>query len=77
MLISELKVGRKARIVALLKGDKCYRQSLIAMGLIPGTEMVISRIAPLGDPVEILVRGVALTLRKREALILQIEEISA
>jgi len=52
-----------------------YRQRLIAMGLIPGTEFTVSRMAPLGDPIEILVRGFALSLRKHEASILQIVEV--
>lgn len=73
MHLSDLKIGNKARIVSLMAGDKFYRQRLIAMGLIPGTEFIVSRIAPLGDPIEILVRGYALSLRKSEAHILQIE----
>lgn len=73
MRVSELHVGHKARIIALHSGDKVYRQRLIAMGLIPGTEFTVSRMAPLGDPIEILVRGFALSLRKEEANILQIE----
>jgi ferrous iron transport protein A len=75
MQVSELKVGHKARITSLLKGDGVYRQKLIAMGLIPGTEFVVTRMAPLGDPIEISVRGFALSLRKNEASILQIESI--
>lgn len=73
MQIGELKIGHRARVVALSVGNKMYRQRLIAMGLIPGTEFVVSRIAPLGDPIEILVRGFALSLRKDEANLVQIE----
>jgi ferrous iron transport protein A len=76
MQIGELKVGQTARVVSLSPGDKAYRQRLIAMGLIPGTEFTLSRIAPLGDPVEIRVRGFALSLRKAEAGMLQIEPIT-
>lgn len=75
MQFCDLKTGAKARILALAPGEKVYRQRLIAMGLIPGTEFTVSRIAPLGDPIEILVRGYALSLRKHEANILKIEEI--
>ena len=73
MQFRELKVGQKAKVVSLKAGDKVYRQRLIAMGLIPGTEFAVSRMAPLGDPIEILVRGFALSLRKAEAGLLQIE----
>lgn len=76
MQISELKVGDKAKIISLKKGDKTYRQRLMAMGLIPGTEFTVSRMAPLGDPIEILVRGFALSLRKAEAHILQLEGVA-
>jgi len=76
MLLSELKVGQMAKITALAGGDRPYRQRLIAMGLIPGTAFSISRKAPFGDPIEILVRGYALCLRKQEANILQIEEMA-
>lgn len=75
MRVSELKIGYKARITALKGGEKTYRQRLIAMGLIPGTEFTVSRMAPLGDPIEILVRGFTLSLRKSEANILQIEAL--
>jgi ferrous iron transport protein A len=46
------------------------------MGLIPGTTFVVSRIAPLGDPIEITVRGFALSLRKGEAVILKIQGVT-
>lgn len=75
MQLSELTVGRKARVISLGKGNKAYRQRLIAMGLLPGTEFVVSRMAPFGDPIEITVRGFALGLRKHEANLLQIEVI--
>jgi Fe2+ transport system protein FeoA len=73
MRVSDLKIGNKARVVSFSAGNKAYRQRLIAMGLIPGTEFTVARMAPLGDPIEILVRGYALSLRKSEANILQIE----
>jgi ferrous iron transport protein A len=75
MQFSDLKTGQSARVVAIGKGDKVYRQRLIAMGILPGTEFTVSRLAPLGDPVEIRVRGFALSLRKNEASMLQIEAV--
>ena len=76
MLLAEMKVGHKGRIVAIKPDKTLYRHRLIAMGLLPGTEFIVSRIAPLGDPIEILVRGFSLGLRKNEANILQIEEVT-
>jgi ferrous iron transport protein A len=73
MQVSDLKVGNKVRIVALTGGDKAYRQRLLSMGLLPGVEFTVTRMAPFGDPIEIMVRGFALSLRKHEANILQVE----
>jgi ferrous iron transport protein A len=75
MQLGAMKVGKKGRITGIHAGEKVYRQRLISMGLLPGTEFIVSRIAPLGDPVEITVRGFSLSLRKGEASILQIEEV--
>ncbi|MEO8402427.1 MAG: FeoA family protein [Gammaproteobacteria bacterium] len=77
MQISEMKIGSKGRITGMLSGDALYRHRLISMGLLPGTEFIVSRIAPLGDPIEITVRGFALSLRKGEASILTIEKVPA
>jgi ferrous iron transport protein A len=76
MQLREMKVGSKGKITGLTAGGSVYRQRLISMGLIPGTTFIVSRIAPLGDPVEITVRGFALSLRKGEAVILKIEGVT-
>lgn len=75
MRVSELKIGQTVRVIALSKAHQSFRQRLIAMGLLPGTCLRILCIAPLGDPIEILVRGVALSLRKNEADLLQVEVV--
>lgn len=75
MQLAEMKIGHTGRILRIEAGEPVYRQRLISMGLLPGTVFVVSRIAPLGDPIEITVRGFALSLRKGEAGILQIEQV--
>lgn len=75
MQLHELKLGKKAKILGYSSGQNPYKNRLIAMGLIPGTEFCISRIAPLGDPIQISVRGCTLGLRKHEASIVQVEEL--
>lgn len=70
-----LAVGDHGKIIGFEKSAKAYRKRLLAMGLIPGTEFIITRFAPLGDPVEIKIRGFSLTLRKNEASVLLIEKI--
>jgi ferrous iron transport protein A len=67
-------VGNRGRIVGYAKGNSAYREKLLAMGLTRGTEFTVKRVAPLGDPVEIHVRGFALSLRKNEAAALLVEQ---
>ena len=77
MKLCEMTAGQKGRILGLTPGEPVYRQRLISMGLLPGTEFIVSRLAPLGDPVEITVRGFSLSLRKDEASIIRIEEVQS
>ncbi|RUS66954.1 Fe(2+) transport protein A [Saezia sanguinis] len=73
--LTDMKVGQNARVTGFTKteGGKAYRQKLLAMGLTPGTEFTVTRLAPMGDPVEIRLRGFSLSLRKHEAASLQVE----
>jgi ferrous iron transport protein A len=75
MDLKNLVIGDLAKIVGFEPTGKAYRKKLLAMGLTPGTEFSITRFAPMGDPVEIKLRGFALTLRKDEASVLQIEKL--
>ena len=70
-----LTVGDLGKIVGFEQTGKAYRKRLLAMGLTPGTEFSVTRFAPMGDPVEIKLRGFSLTLRKDEAEILLIEKL--
>lgn len=54
-------------------GSQEYRARLMAMGLTPGTPFRVQRLAPLGDPVEIEVRGFSLSLRRTEADVIEVE----
>jgi len=65
--LGSLKVGETGRIVALGRADRRYREKLLAFGLTPGTLISVERVAPLGDPLELRVRGFALSLRRGEA----------
>lgn len=67
MKLSELSIGDTAEVLAFAGGSRGYRARLMAMGLTPGTRFTLKRQAPLGDPIEIEVRGFSLTLRKQEA----------
>ena len=66
MTLDELKPGTKGRITAV-GGEGELRLRLLDMGLIPKTTLTLQKIAPLGDPIEIRVRGYELTLRLEDA----------
>lgn len=74
--IADLKVGDKVKILGFNSGYSAYQQKLLALGLVPNTEFSVTRVAPLGDPVEIRVRNFSLCLRKREGSILQLERVT-
>ncbi len=65
--LNNLAVGDTGKITGFDAAGKAYRKRLLAMGLTRGTEFKITRFAPLGDPIEIKLRGFSLTLRKEEA----------
>ncbi|KTD14617.1 ferrous iron transporter A [Legionella gratiana] len=65
--ITELIQGDKVRLTSFGTTDMQYRRRLLSLGVTCGTEFSVVRIAPLGCPIQIEVRGTALTLRKEEA----------
>jgi ferrous iron transport protein A len=72
--LRDMKVGETGTVYGYVKGATLYRDKLLAMGLTRGTEFKVERMAPMGDPVEIVLRGFALTLRKDEAAALLVEK---
>lgn len=66
MTLNELEIGKTAKIVRL-NGEGAVKRRIMDMGLTKGTEVTVRKIAPLGDPIEITVRGYELSLRKDEA----------
>lgn len=72
--LRDLEVGEKGKVVGYTKGSTLYRGKLLAMGLTKGTEFTVERVAPMGDPVEINVRGFALSLRKDEVAAVMVEK---
>jgi ferrous iron transport protein A len=71
--LQDMAVGESGTVSGYVKGTSAYREKLLAMGLTKGTRFTVERIAPMGDPVEIQVRGFALSLRKDEASALLVE----
>jgi Fe2+ transport system protein FeoA len=66
MKLSDLAIGQRAAIVEV-KGEGALRRRLLDMGLTPNTEVMVRKVAPMGDPIEIQLRGYELTLRVADA----------
>lgn len=75
MKLNELEIGKKAKIISVA-GEGQLRHHILDMGLIPGTVVTLVKYAPMGDPMELLVRGYELTLRVDDAKLIGIEPIS-
>ncbi len=71
-LLSEFAVGERG-VVKNVTGEKRIRRRLFDMGITPGAEVFLRKKAPLGDPLEITIRGYELTLRKTEAACVETE----
>jgi len=74
-ILGELQVGDRAKVMRYTEAGGAYRRKLLTMGLTPGAELKITRVAPMGDPVEIQVRGFSLSLRKEEAAAMHVEKL--
>lgn len=73
MTLDQLKIGQRSRILEV-RGQGALRRRLLDMGLTPQTEVMVRKMAPMGDPMEIHLRGYELTLRLEDAKNIEIEE---
>jgi ferrous iron transport protein A len=73
--LRDLSVGESAKVVGYGTAGAAYRTRLLAMGLTKGCVLKLIRVAPLGDPVKVEVRGYGLSLRKDEADALVVEGV--
>lgn len=71
MTLSEAQVGSTV-VVTKINGDGAYKRRIMDMGITKGIEIYIRKVAPLGDPVEVTVRGYELSLRKGDAQCVQV-----
>ena len=70
--LKDIKVGQRARVVKL-HGEGAVKRHIMDMGLTKGVEIYVRKLAPLGDPIEMMVRGYELSLRKDDAEMIEIE----
>lgn len=72
MTLGDAKVGSTV-VVTKIEGDSVYKRRIMDMGITKGSELYIRKVAPLGDPVEITVRGYELSVRKDDAQCVQVK----
>jgi Fe2+ transport system protein FeoA len=76
MTLKDLKIG-KSVVVLTVGGEKALRRRLLDMGITPRTGVTVKKAAPMGDPIELLLRGYVLSLRLEDAEKITIEEIQS
>ena len=75
MTLRDLKVGESGRVITIA-GEKALRRRLLDMGITPHTIVTVKKAAPMGDPIELLLRGYVLTLRLEDAAKIAVEEVA-
>lgn len=72
--LSDLRRGDRGVISGYVDSSSEYRAKLLSMGLTPGTKFAVVRYAPMGDPIELEVRGYRLSLRRAEASVVEVTQ---
>lgn len=70
--LKNVRVGRRVRVVKV-RGEGAIKRRIMDMGITKGVEIYVRKVAPLGDPIEINVRGYELSLRKADAEMIEVE----
>ena len=73
MTLANLQIGAEARVTNI-KGNNAITKRLMEMGVVPGVAVKVVKSAPFGDPIQILVRGYNLAMRKSEADVIEVSE---
>ena len=71
--LRDVKVGQSA-VVTKLSGEGATKRRIMDMGITKGVEVYVRKVAPLGDPIEVTVRGYELSLRKEDAAMIDVKE---
>jgi len=72
--LKEVKIGETVKVVKL-HGEGAVKRRIMDMGITKGVEIYVRKVAPLGDPVEVTVRGYELSLRKNDADMIEVEGV--
>ncbi len=72
MTLRDVQIGQTAKVTKLT-GEGAVKRRIMDMGITKGTEIYVRKVAPLGDPVEVTVRGYELSIRKADAELIQLK----
>jgi len=75
MTLNELEIGETG-IITAVRGEGALRRRLLDMGLTPKTKVMVRKVAPMGDPIEIHLRGYELTIRVDDAMDIDVERVA-
>ena len=70
--LKQIKIGKSAKVIKV-HGEGALKRRIMDMGITKGVEITVRKVAPLGDPLEITVRGYELSLRKDDAEMIEVE----
>ncbi|MBR2478892.1 MAG: ferrous iron transport protein A [Clostridia bacterium] len=73
MTLKDIRIGSSA-VIKAVGGEGALRLRFLDMGIIPGTRVTVSKAAPLGDPIQLSLRGYSLTMRLSDAEMITVEE---
>lgn len=74
--LADLKVGQRAKVINLKVSNRQIRRHLLDMGITKGVEILIKKIAPMGDPIDIYLRDYELAIRKADLKMIEVEVIA-
>ena len=72
MTLGDAKVGSTV-VVTRIEGDGAYKRRIMDMGITKGCDVYVRKVAPLGDPIEVTVRGYEMSIRKADAQMIEVE----
>ena len=73
MTLKEVSIGRTVNVLKIL-GEGPIKRRIMDMGITKGVEVTVRKVAPLGDPIELTVRGYELSIRKEDAQMIEVKE---
>ena len=75
MTLDQAAIGTTVTVTGFTTTDAHFRRKLLALGVVPGVRLEVRRVAPMGDPIQIILQNHSVSLRNTEAAILEVEKV--